>query len=333
MASHNFSLSEFINNINRFSNIDRKKILFPIMQQVRETGYNSPNVYKGMGEDAAAIFFNHPQDEDLVLITTDAINEEFSNNAPWSAGFCSILVGIEDIFASGGNPLAASVIISSSNEKIRTQLMQGILDASQKFQTPVVRGHTSDNTKNTGVSATVIGKMLKKDYISAGNAQKGDKIIVVIDGDGKIARTNKYYWDTVTNKNTAEILKKFSFMNLVAQHHLVHAAKDISNGGIFGTLILMLEYSKKGAIVNLENIKIPPNLEKIGYNLLDYCKMYLTTAFLLTSSPGNVNKIQNFADTTGLLCSVIGEITEGSSIILKYELESKKLWDWNNFKQ
>jgi selenophosphate synthetase-related protein len=165
MASHNFSLSEFINNINQFSNIDRKKILFPIMQQVRETGYNSPNVYKGMGEDAAAIFFNHPHNEDLVLITTDAINEEFSNNAPWSAGFCSILVELKISLHLEVILFAASVIISSSNEKIRNQLMQGILDASQKFQIPIVRGHTSDNTKNTGVSATVIGKMLKKDYI------------------------------------------------------------------------------------------------------------------------------------------------------------------------
>lgn len=333
MTFQNFSLSEFKKNIDHFSNIERKKILFPIMQQVRETGFNSPNIYKSMGEDAAAIFFNNPNDENLVLITTDAINEEFSNNSPWSAGFCSILVGIEDIFASGGNPLAASVIISSSNGKTRDELMQGVIDASNKFRIPIVRGHTSDNTKNTSVSATLIGKTLKKDYISAGGAKKGDNLVVVIDGDGQIAKTNKYYWDTVTHKTPDEILKKFSFMNLMAQNHLVHASKDISNGGIFGTLLLMIEYSKKGANINLKDIQIPPKLEKIGYTLLDYCKMYLTTAFLLAIPPENAEKVANLANKSGLISSVIGEITEGSSIILKYAQESEKLWDWTNFNQ
>jgi selenophosphate synthetase-related protein len=327
MTPQKFLLKNFISGIDQFYNIERKKILFPIMNQVREHSFQSPKVYKSMGEDSAAIFFGELKDN-LVLMTTDAINEDFSNKAPWSAGFCSILVGIEDIFACGGTPLAASVIISSDSENTRSELMQGIIDATHKFEIPLVRGHTSDITKNTGVSATVIGSILKEYYISAGGAKVGDTILVIADFDGIVAQTNKYYWDTVTNQNPAEIKKRFTFMNQLGESHLADASKDISNGGILGTLLLMLEYSKKGAVVHLDSILIPPKLLNLEYSLLDYCKMYLTTAFLLAIPPKNLEKIKKLAVKYSLSCSAIGEVTDGSSITLAYGTDSQKLWDW-----
>jgi uncharacterized protein len=328
MPPAKFSLSDFVKEIDRFSNIERKKILFPIMQQVRDHGFKSANVYSGMGEDSAALLLN-AGDDYMVLMTTDAINEDFSNKAPWSAGFSSILVGVEDIFACGGIPIAASVIISSNNEKTRNELMQGILDATHKFQVPLVRGHTSDNTQNTSVSATLIGKILKEYYISAGGSKDGDTLMVIADFDGKVAQTNKYYWDTVTDKKPESIRDKFMFMFELGKQKLAHASKDISNGGILGTLLLMLEYSKKGAVVNLGRITIPPKLIEIGYNLLEYSKMYLTTAFLLAIPPSNVPKVKKLATKFGLNLCVIGNIVEGSCINLAYDSETQKLWDWS----
>ncbi|MBD3351379.1 MAG: hypothetical protein GF364_07820 [Candidatus Lokiarchaeota archaeon] len=319
-------MSEFIDEINKFYNIERKFMLFPIMEKVRSTSYQSDNVYKSMGEDSAAIFLHNSNDEDLILITTDAINEEFSKSNPWSAGFCSILVSIEDIYACGGYPLAATSILSSDDEMVRTALLDGIIDATKKFRVPLVRGHTADNTKNISVSATIIGRILRENYISAGNAQIGDKMLIIADFDGKVAKTNKYYWDTVTFKSSDEIMKKRTFMNKLAEYHYANSSKDISNGGLFGTMVLLLKYSDVGAKINIGNLELPDILLQKGYTQKEYSRMYMTTAFLITCDPHYEEDIENLAEEYGLNANTIGEIIDSNSIVLSYQDEERELW-------
>lgn len=319
-------LNDFIIDVRKFNNIDRKYLIFPLMEKIRKESFTTKNIFKGIGEDSAAIFLNSPDDEMLVLLTTDAITEEFSNRAPWGAGFSAIMVGIDDIYACGGTALAASCIIASDDPEKREKLMTGILDASRKFKVPLVRGHTSDNTKNVEVSATIVGKILKKDYISAGGAQLGDKIIVVADFDGKVGAVNKYYWDTVTLKDSEEIMKKRSVMNKIASEHVAHASKDISNGGLFGTLLLMVQYSEKGAEIDIEKILIPEKLAQLGYSTVEFSKMYLTTAFLITAPQNNLTKIHDICEEFKMKCYEIGEIIAEKSIYLRSDDETAELF-------
>ncbi|MHA1728523.1 MAG: AIR synthase related protein [Promethearchaeota archaeon] len=318
-------LHEFIESIRKFSNIDRKKVIFPLIDRVLKESFSSPNVFRGMGEDSAGIMLNGPEDKFLVLLTTDGINDSFCNKSPWSAGFSAILAGVDDIYACGGFPLAASCIVTSDNPQKRNKIMDGLLDATHRFKVPLVRGHTADNTKNVGVSATVIGKINKEDYISAGGAKKGDLIVIISDFEGKIGKTNKYHWDTVTFKKSDEVLKKREIMNILASKHLIHASKDISNGGIFGTMILMLQYSDKGAVIDIKKMKIPTILKDIGYDSLEYSKMYLTTAFLLAVPPKNIKETKNYCGIYGMNLSEIGRVIKEKQIILQYNGEKAEL--------
>ena len=117
-------LDQFIKELRTFENLERKKMLFPIMKHVRENGYTSKDVIGSMGEDSAGIIVDE-SGKNLVLLTTDAITEEFSRKNPWAAGFSAIMVGADDIYACGGTPIAASVIISSNQAKVRDDLMGG----------------------------------------------------------------------------------------------------------------------------------------------------------------------------------------------------------------
>ena len=47
-----------------------------------------------------------------ILVTTDRIRTSFIEKFPFGAGFSSILVSVDDIYACGGIPIAASLIIS-----------------------------------------------------------------------------------------------------------------------------------------------------------------------------------------------------------------------------
>ena len=158
-------LDDFIIEISEFNNISQKKMIFPIMDKISKESYINSNIFRSMGEDSAAVFLNDPSDDTLVLITTDGIEEQFCIRRPWSAGFSAILVGVDDIFACGGEPIAASCVISAPDSDLRGEMLNGLLDASQRFKVPLIRGHTSETEKSIGVSATLIGRIKKSDYI------------------------------------------------------------------------------------------------------------------------------------------------------------------------
>ncbi|MBN2156504.1 MAG: hypothetical protein JW776_10720 [Candidatus Lokiarchaeota archaeon] len=326
MSEDRSFLASFIENLQNFENLTRKTLLFPIMDKVRRESYHSNHVFSSIGEDAAGIIFNE-NSQDLLLITTDSITEEFSKKSPWAAGFSAIMAGADDIYSCGGTPIAASSIISSDQPEIRTQLLNGLLEATHRFEIPLVRGHTSDKTSNVGVSATVIGKIKKEDYVSAGGARNGDLIVVIADFDGHVGKSSKYYWDTVTFKEKDEILRKRKIMSKLAHRKLVSSSKDISNGGIIGTLILLLQYSKKGAVLDLGWLKTPPHLITKEFQLVEFVKMYLTSAFLVTVRSSDYKSVQKLGKEHGLMVFKIGKITENLRIMMKFGNLSQEFID------
>lgn len=291
--------------------IIEKKEINPIIQYIEKNSFKSMKIFSDIGEDSAALKSN----EHLILITTDRIRTSFIENFPFGAGYSSILVSVDDIYACGGIPLAASIIISVKDKGICDEILKGICEGSNKFQVPIIRGHTNIHSKCYELSSTMIGEIKKEDYISAGNAQIDDKIVLVVDFDGKIGRASKYYYDTTTFKKSEVVLKKRKAMNIIAKEHLVNASKDISNGGIFGTLLQMIKYSNVGADVNIKRIKIPPILVENEYDLETYIKMYLTTSFILTAPEDNCKKTIEIFQEFGLDAQVIGKIIKEKSLL------------------
>lgn len=78
-------------------------------------------------------------------------------------------------------------------------------------------------------------------------------------------------------------MNKRTSMNVIGRKHIVNSSKDVSNGGIFGTILQLIKYSKVGADINIEKIVIPPTLIEKAYNLETYIQMYLTTSYILTA--------------------------------------------------
>jgi len=291
-------------------NIIEKKDINPIVQFIQKNSFKSQRIFSDIGEDSAAI-----KDENkYILVTTDRIKTEFIENFPQGAGFSSILVGIDDIYACGGSPLAATLIISFNNAEIGQKIIEGACKGSQMFQVPIIRGHTNAHGKCCELSTTIIGEIKKKNYISAGNAKVGDNIILAVDFDGKIGKANKLYWDTVTFKNSEVILNKRKSMNIIAENHFVNSSKDISNGGIFGTLLQLINFSRVGAEVDINKIELPPELIKSNYNMELYVQMYLTTSFILTAPDENCSQLFSIFRTHGMNAKIIGKIIKGNTL-------------------
>jgi selenophosphate synthetase-related protein len=304
-------LKKIAESIRNNQYIIEKKEISPIVQYIEQNSFKSTKIYRDIGEDSAAI----NDAEKLILITTDRIRTSFIEEYPFGAGFSSILVSVDDIYACGGTPLAASIIISVKDPGICTELLKGICEGSNKFQVPIIRGHTNVMSKCYELSSTMIGEIKKKDYISAGNAQINDNIILVVDFDGKVGKASKFYYDTTTFKTSEIVLKKRKAMNAVAENHLVNASKDVSNGGIFGTLLQMIKYSNVGADVNMTKISIPPKLIEQNYTIDMYIKMYLTTSYILTASDSNCSRTIELFKNYGMNANVIGKIIKEKHLL------------------
>lgn len=311
-------LERIADSIRNNENILEKKEINPIVQFINKNSFKSDRIFSDIGEDSAAIKDN----KSYILVTTDRIKTEFVENFPFGAGFSSILVGVDDIYCCGGKPIAASIILSYKDSDIGKKIIEGICEGSQKFQLPIIRGHTKPGSNHYELSSTLIGEIKKENYISALNAKENDDIILAVDFDGKVGKASEYYWDTVTFKSTTAVLQKRESMNLIAEKHLANSSKDISNGGIFGTLLQLIKYSNKGANVNINNIHIPEALIKQNYTLNKYIQMYLTTSYILTASKYNSTKILNIFSKFGLYSNIIGKIIKGNQLKINNGKES-----------
>jgi hypothetical protein len=214
---------------------------------------------------------------------------------------------VDDIYACGGKPLAVSIIISFKDQILGQKMIDGICKGSKLFKVPIVRGHTNIKEFNE-LSSTVIGEIKRDEYISATNAQDEDRIILAVDFSGKVGRASKLHWDTVTFKSSEEVLNKRASMNKIAKLKIANSAKDVSNGGIFGTILQLINYSKVGADINIEKIVIPPILTEMAYNLETYIQMYLTTSYILTAPEESSQLVLKIFNDHDMYASVIGRI-------------------------
>jgi len=273
-------------------NIIEKNDISPFVQKINGNSYKSPRVFSDIGQDSAAI---KNKNDMLTLITTDRIKTNYIENFPLGAGFSSILVGVDDIYACGGKPLAVSIIISFRDQILGQKMIDGICKGS--------------NLKEFNeLSSTVIGEIKSDEYISATNAQDKDDIILAVDFSGKVGRASKLHWDTVTYKSSEDVLNKRKSMNEIAKLKIVNSAKDISNGGIFGTILQLINYSKVGADINIEKIVIPPTLIEKSYGLETYIQMYLTTSYILTTPKETSQAVLEIFNDYNMSAAVIGRI-------------------------
>jgi len=303
-------LQKIATSIRENKNIIEKREIDPIVQLIQKKSYKSSRIFSDIGEDSASIL----DDDKLTLITTDRIKTDYILKNPFGAGFSSILVGIDDIFCCGGTPLAASLIVSFKDIQIGKKIFEGTMEGSQKFQVPIVRGHTNPHG-NYELSSTMIGEVRKENYISAKIAKINDDVILAVDFMGKIPNVSKFYWDTVTFKQSEEVLFRRRAMNTIAQQHLANSAKDISNAGIFGTILQLIKYSNVGALININKITIPPFLINEGYDLETYIKMYLTTSYILSAPEDKSEDILKVFEKHQMDAMVIGKIIKDEFLL------------------
>lgn len=313
-------LNTLIDSIRNFEGITRKNSIKGITDILNDTYNIAGKTILSFGDDASAIDIGNGK---LALLAADGMWGKLMEADPRWAGYCSVLVNVNDIAAMGGEPIGMTNVLSTNNEKIRREIMEGIKEGVQKFGVPMVGGHFHPDTHYNALDVSITGIVNKNDVITSGGAEVGDKVIIAIDIDGEIHPKFDLNWDTTTMKSAELIQSQISVMNTLGKEKLVTAGKDISNPGTLGTLGMLLETSDVGATVDLE--KIPRN-ESIEWD--QWLKMYPGAGFVLTSPEDKISKCIELLENVNITSAVCGEIIEENTLYLTYKGQKEVLFDF-----
>jgi len=314
--------NEIIDSIRTFKGVTRKRSIADVREKLKDTYNISGKVHLAFGDDAAAIDIGNDL---LMLMATDGIWGSLMDINPWWSGYCSVLVNVNDIAAMGGIPMGMTNVLSSSNNEITEQIMDGINEGVKKFGVPMVGGHTHPDTPYEALDVAISGIVGKDDVLPSCGAKVDDNVIVAIDLDGSVYPGTEINWDTTSDKSPKYVQDQIKIMNTIAKKHLVHSCKDISNPGIVGTLGMLLEASNIGAHIELESIPKPESMDWISW-----FKMYPGSAFVLTASDENTDELISMLNKEHINANCIGKVTDNHQLSMSYKNDKKTVFDFNS---
>ena len=316
------NLDTLVDSIRSYDGITRKNFIKRATQILDDTYNISGRTAIGFGDDASAINIGN---NNLLLMAADGMWGRLMEGDPRWAGYCSVLVNVNDIAAMGGVPMGMTNVISINKIEICNEIMMGIKEGVEKFGVPMVGGHIHPDTPYTALDVSITGIVRKDDLITSGGANVGDSIIIGIDLDGQQHLNFPLNWDTTTHKTPEMVQSQILVMNSIARRHLLTAGKDISNPGILGTLGMLLEASEVGATVELERIPRNSNV-----NWEDWLKVYPGSGFVLTAEEKNVEEAIEMLENVNITSNVAGRIIEDKKLYLTHGNQEKIVFDFNH---
>jgi len=308
------TLRELAKSIAQFEGIKRKypisEVILPLSKSLIYK-YPQLDIIKSFGEDSAVLDLSDVSFTHYFLLALDGMWTKLIEADPKLAGYFAVLVNVNDIICKGGIPIALLDMLSYQDKAVGELLVEGLALGCEKFNVPIIGGHLHPDNDHNSLSVTIFGIVPKGEVIFSDSAQIDDDIIIAIDLDGKFNDKFPYAWDTTSHKSPEEVQVKCETMRTIAKGKLVHAAKDISNPGIVGTLGMLLDASHKGGLLNIT--KIPMVSGKISRQWL--C-MYPGFGLVMTCHPSNSQEILDIFEQQNITAKVCGKVQNTHSLLL-----------------
>jgi len=278
-----------------------------------QSAYHNP--FYPNGDDTAVI----PTKEGYDLFSGEGFLEEFVQKDPWFAGWCGVMVNISDITSMGGRPTAVINSYWGKDDEITAKVFAGLSAASNVFNVPVVGGHTNLRADKPQLAVSILGKA--KNLLSSFNAKPGQTLIAAIDCRGGY-RAPFNNWNAATDAPPERLRADLELLPSISDESLATACKDISQAGLLGTCLMMLESSEVGAVVDLDKIPKPKNIP-----WQQWLCSFPSFGYLLTADNDKAGVIINRFKKRGISCADIGHITSHQSLIVKQQSDTENFWN------
>ncbi len=271
--------------------------------------------YAQPGDDCAAL----PCVDGYQLLAMEGMLPDFVANDPQAAGWSSVMVNVSDIAAMGGRATAIVNAFWHHDDDASQTLLHHIKRACDVFGLHFAGGHSSVHEGHTpGLAVAITG--YARTLLSCHHLRPGQRLFILTDLNGSW-HGDLPYWGCVGGKSPEQIRQQWQIPAEIAERGLAVAAKDISNGGILGTLIMMLELTGCGAALDLNAIPRPPG------DLTRWLQAFQSFGFLLAVEAEQVTPLIQFLQHSHLSCTPVGSINDSASIELDYGGSRGIFWD------
>lgn len=274
------------------------------------------------GDDCAAL--DDGQGGHL-LLAIEGFVDDFVEREPWFAGYCGVMVNLSDIAAMGGRPLAVVDALWSAGSPAAEPLMQGLAAGAQRYGVPIVGGHSNHRSARGQLAVAVLGRAQR--LLSSFNARPGDVLVMAVDLRG--AWQEPYpYWNASTPAPAERLRADLDLLPQLAEAGLADAAKDISMAGAVGTLLMMLDCSRCGAVIDVDAMPRPRSVDvNDPAALLRWLTAFPSYGFVFSLRPAQVGPVlQRFAER-GIAAAAVGQVQAEPTVQLRHAGGQALLWD------
>lgn len=273
------------------------------------------------GDDAAAI-----PDRDgggYTLLAAEGMLPAFVAREPFFAGFCAVMTNVSDIAAMGGRAQAVvDVLFAGENPAEVSAVLDGLAAGAELFGVPIVGGHTARSAAGSYLAAAIVGRASR--LITSFDARPGDVIVACVDLRGSF-RGDTANYDAVSHAEAARVRAQLELLPQLAEAGLVHAGKDISMAGMLGTLLMLLEMSDCGAIVDLSAVPAPPEAQ---LDPARWLRAFPSFGYLLATKRRHVREVIARCDGLGVHAAAIADVHASHTLDVSYGSHTERFWDY-----
>ncbi len=244
-------------------------------------------------------------------------------------GWSAVNVNANDIATFGVAPsflVSCIMLPENANRTIVEDITSQMNAAAKELGVAIVGGHceTTPGLTNPIVVGCIMGLTDKGNYVTAGGAENGDKLILTksagIEGTAILASDKEEQLKKVLSSQTLSDAKKFYNQISIVKDALtayktggVHAMHDPTEGGILGGIHEMADASNLGVRIFKDKIMVEPETAKIcRYFEVDPLQLIGSGALLIAAKPEKTNEIIENLAKERIYSSEIGEF-EGNT--------------------
>ena len=155
------------------------------------------------------------------------------------------------------------------------------------------------------------------------DAREGDDVLVAVDLRGGY-HGDFPFWNATAGRSPQDLRDDLALFGALALSGDVHACKDVSNAGLLGTLLMLLEASGVGAVVDLERLPRPP-LD--GVEMARWLLTFPSYGFVLTAAPDRAARVTALFRERGIACEGVGRVDPSLELRVAAGGRNAILWD------
>lgn len=237
-----------------------------------------------------------------VIAACDAILPSMIERDPEWAGWCGVLVNLNDLAAMGASPVGLMNAVAGRDASFVRRVMGGLRSGADAWGVPLLGGHTQVGTA-PALAVTALGRTDRP--VRGGGGGYGDALNLTVDtAGGWRGGAGRSQWDSSSARTGAELRA----LGRIVADAAPKAAKDVSMAGVVGTAGMLAEASGLAATIDVDRVPAPD-----GAAMGDWLTCFPGFGMVTADRPGASRMGGALTES-----AEIGRLTAGSGVRLRW---------------